>query len=270
MVPPHSLLNPHSLITTHFVTVLLLTIASFASGAVVDTTIDDTDSSFSWSDGWTAVGPSGCGSCATKPDVTKMQGQTYHDRSIVLSKGETAGGSFTFTGSAVRIYGIDEPSGSSNLVFTFNGQSTTYSGSGTDKFLYNALFFSASGLAADQAHTVNWALVGNPAINVDQQLAMFDYAVVTSGTPDTTSTGGSTTGGSTSSGSNSGDSSGSNTNTDNSGSTSGSNSGANSGSNNASSSGGSGSSEVSGSPTGKTSTSGSSTATSNGTPGTPS
>jgi hypothetical protein len=51
--------------------------------------------------------------------------------------------------------------------------------------VYNALFFSATGLAADQTHTVNW--VFNLAdTDLAVQAALFDYAIVTTGEEDVT------------------------------------------------------------------------------------
>ncbi|KAJ7764383.1 hypothetical protein B0H16DRAFT_1526881 [Mycena metata] len=275
MASPHSFFGRHSLLI-----LIALFLTSFANGALVNTTFDDTDSSFSWSSGWTPVGPSGCPSCASKPDVNQMQDQTYHDRSIVIAKGETAGGSFTFTGSAVYIYGIDTADGEADLVFTLGSDTTThqYSGDGSNgtPYVYHALFFSATDLAADQTHTVNWALEANPAVQDTQPVVFFDYAVVTSGTPDTTTTtttttttggsdpgdsnsGGSNSGGSNSGGSNSG---GSNSGGSNPNSSSGGTSIGSTGNTNSDSQGGTVSGQKSTSSTGRSSVSGSPTGTS--------
>ncbi|KAJ7046048.1 hypothetical protein C8F04DRAFT_338724 [Mycena alexandri] len=251
MASPHSFFGRHSLVI-----LIVLFLTSLANGGLVNTTFDDTSSSFSWSDGWTAVGPSGCSSCSSKPDVTQMQDQTYHDRSIVIAKGETAGGSFIFTGSAVYIYGIDTADGEADLLFTLGSDTTThqYAGTGSNgtPYVYHSLFFSATGLATDQTHTVNWALQANPAVVDTQPVAFFDYAIVTSGTPDTTTTGGSNSGGSN------GDS---NSGSSNTGSNSGDkNTGSNSGNTNSDSLGGT--VQESTSSTGRSSLSGSPTATS--------
>jgi hypothetical protein len=57
---------------------------------------------------------------------------------------------------------------------------------GAEPFVYDALFFAAEGLAADKTHTVNWVFdfeASSAAGNINQ-VALFDYALVTSGTED--------------------------------------------------------------------------------------
>ncbi|KAJ6571278.1 hypothetical protein B0H19DRAFT_658936 [Mycena capillaripes] len=184
MWPPHSFLSPRS-----FLPLFLLFLAFCVNGALTNTTFDDADSSFSWTTDWNAVSPSSpCHGCASKPDATQIQNQTYHDGNIG-SRGGATEGSFTFQGSAVYIYGIDKDS-QPNIVFTLGSTTYThhYTGSDTD-FHYHALFFSATNLASDQTHTVNWAFELNQELFAQTgklQVGLFDYAVVTSGTADTT------------------------------------------------------------------------------------
>jgi hypothetical protein len=92
-------------------------------------------------------------------------------------------------GSAVYIFGIDQAISQPNIAFTLGSIQQVHHYTGTERFVYDALFFSATGLASDQTHTVNW--VFNFAnTDVEVQAALFDYAVVTSGGEDvkTTST----------------------------------------------------------------------------------
>jgi hypothetical protein len=104
---------------------------------------------------------------------------------------------YTSSGSAVYIYGIDQAGSEADIVFTLDRITSTHHYTGSDRFAYHALFFSAIGLAADQTHTVNWVLANNSASDRDLQTTLFDYAVVTSGTADTTTTeSGSSNGGS--------------------------------------------------------------------------
>ncbi|KAJ7362498.1 hypothetical protein DFH08DRAFT_1024721 [Mycena albidolilacea] len=168
---------------------LLLLPASFVEGAIINTTIDDTETSFNWSESWTAVTPSEpCAGCASKPDASQVEGGSWHDGNIMTTKDDSAGGSFTFQGSAVYIYGIDQAGSEADIVFTLDSITSTHHYTGSDRFAYHALFFSATGLAADRTHTVNWALAKNSASDRDLQTTLFDYAVVTSGTAVTTTT----------------------------------------------------------------------------------
>lgn len=95
MWPLHSFLGPQSRI----ILVLLLLPASFVEGAIINTTIDDTETSFKWSESWTAVTPSEpCAGCASKPDASQVEGGSWHDGNIMTTKDDSAGGSFTFQG----------------------------------------------------------------------------------------------------------------------------------------------------------------------------
>ncbi|KAF7350084.1 hypothetical protein MVEN_01310300 [Mycena venus] len=271
MWPPHSFLNPQSL---EIALLLLLTLTpSHADAALTNTTIDDTSSSFSWSGNWNAITPTDpCGGCSAKPDPTQTEGGTWHDVGIMTTKDETATGSFTFQGSAVYIYGIDQANSQADIAFMLDSLTATHHYTGSDRFAYRALFFSATELASGQTHTVNWALQKSSASDRDLQEAIFDYTVVTSGTADTTGnpSSGSTTGApsGTGSDSNSGSTSDSNsgsTSNSNSGSTSGSNSGSTSNSNSGSTSGSNSNSGSSGSSGGDSTSGGKSNDTSSGT-----
>jgi hypothetical protein len=89
-------------------------------------------------------------------------------------------------GSAVYIFGIDQAKSQPDIAFTLGSIQSTHHYTGTERFVYNALFFSATGLAADATHTVNWIFNIDPSTGVGVQAALFDYAIVTSGTDDPT------------------------------------------------------------------------------------
>jgi hypothetical protein len=93
-------------------------------------------------------------------------------------------------GSAVYIFGIDQTISQPNIAFTLGSIQQVHHYTGTERFVYDALFFSADGLAADQTHAVNWIFNVAPNTGVGVQAALFDYAIVTSGEEDvkTTST----------------------------------------------------------------------------------
>ncbi|KAJ7940312.1 hypothetical protein B0H13DRAFT_5870 [Mycena leptocephala] len=173
---------PHSLIA--------LLYAVFASGAITNTTVDDSDPSFTFTGAWNAITPSSpCDACSSKPDPLGTHDGTWHDGSIRSGVSIFTSGSFTFMGSAVYIFGIDQATLQPNITFTLGSIQQVHHYTGTERFVYDALFFSATGLASDQTHTVNW--VFNFAnTDVEVQAALFDYAVVTSGEEDvkTTST----------------------------------------------------------------------------------
>lgn len=92
-----------------------------------------------------------------------------------------------FPGSAVYIFGIDQRSSQPDIAFTVGSIQQTHHYTGSGQFAYDALFFSATGLASDETHTVNWVFnfadTGPPL-----QVALFDYAIVTSGKEDITTT----------------------------------------------------------------------------------
>ncbi|KAF7335431.1 hypothetical protein MVEN_02196100 [Mycena venus] len=123
--------------------------------------------------------------CPPQPDPSQTSGGTWHVGTINPGAPQSAAwGSFTFEGSAVYIFGIDQ-AGQAEIDFaldsTTNPDIHKHQYTGTQQFVYNALFFSATGLSSDQMHTVYWGLkaTGNAA-----QLALLDYAVVTSGEED--------------------------------------------------------------------------------------
>lgn len=125
------------------------------------------------------------------------------------------------------IYGIDQADSQPNIVFTLGSTQATHHYTGSERFAYNALFFSTTGLAADQTHTVSWIFETDPSTGKDLQEALFDYAIVTSGTDDAAAGSGSTTGSTSGAGTGS---SGSSSGAGSSGSNAGSGSNANSGS----------------------------------------
>ncbi|KAJ7437465.1 hypothetical protein B0H11DRAFT_626052 [Mycena galericulata] len=183
MGPPHSFiahLHWHALAV--FQVLILLLWTPSANGAVTNTTVDDTDSAFTFTGSWTAVSASDpCSFCSSKPDPTQTFDQTWHDGNYRTGASETTTGSFTFTGSAVYIYGIDQAKSQPDIAFTLGSTQAVHHYTGTEQFVYNALFFSATGLA-DETHTVNWIFNIDPSTGVGVQEALFDYAIVTSGT----------------------------------------------------------------------------------------
>ncbi|KAJ6527909.1 hypothetical protein DFH09DRAFT_162653 [Mycena vulgaris] len=175
---------------------LVLLFAPSVNGAVTNTTVDDTSSAFTFTGSWTAVSASNpCAGCSSKPDASQTFGASWHDGNYRTGAPETTGGSFTFTGSAVYIFGIDQANSQPDVAFTLGNIQSVHHYTGTERFAYNALFFSATGLAADQTHIVNWIFNIDSSTGVGVQAALFDYAIVTSGnadvkptSPETTST----------------------------------------------------------------------------------
>ncbi|KAF7363734.1 hypothetical protein MSAN_01031200 [Mycena sanguinolenta] len=169
---------PHSFV--------VLVLAVVARGGIVNTTIDDSSSSFTFTGTWNTITPSSpCTICSSNPDPSQVHDGTWHDGNIHDGAPVGTSGSFTFTGSAVYIFGIDQAESQPDIAFTLESIQQVHHYTGTDQFVYNALFFSATGLASDQTHTVNWVFnLANTTTPV--QAALFDYAIVTSGDDETT------------------------------------------------------------------------------------
>ncbi|KAJ7100891.1 hypothetical protein B0H15DRAFT_463857 [Mycena belliarum] len=190
MGPPHSFY----VLLRAFLIVLLLSFVPFVRSAVTNTTFDDTSSAFTFDGSWTATSASNpCGGCSSKPDASQAFGATWHDGNIRTDAPRGTSGSFTFTGSAVYIYGIDQAVSQPNIAFSLGDVSSVHYYTGNERFVYNALFFSATGLAAGETHTVSWVFNVNPSTGVGLQSALFDYAVVTSGSADVVKPPGTTT-----------------------------------------------------------------------------
>ncbi|KAJ7709554.1 hypothetical protein B0H17DRAFT_1190755 [Mycena rosella] len=168
---------------------ILLVLAALANGSITNTTVDDTSSSFTFAGAWSGITPtSPCNGCSSKPDPSLTYGGTWHDGNIGNGASPTTG-SFTFQGSAVYIFGIDQAISQPDIAFTLGSVQSTHHYTGTEQFVYDALFFSATGLAADQTHTVNWVFNVDQASGVSVlQEALFDYAIVTSGEEDVQTT----------------------------------------------------------------------------------
>ncbi|KAJ6513601.1 hypothetical protein C8R47DRAFT_616016 [Mycena vitilis] len=182
MGSPHSFMALLPILAT---LLLLLICAPSVQGAISNTTVDDADSAFTFTGSWTAVSASNpCNFCSSKPDASQTFDGSWHDGNYRAGASETTGGSFTFTGSAVYIFGIDQAKSQPNIAFTLGSTQSVHHYTGTEQFAYNALFFSATGLAADQTHTVTWNFNIDPDTGVGVQAALFDYAIVTSGTDD--------------------------------------------------------------------------------------
>jgi hypothetical protein len=162
---------------------IVLLFAALTTGALTNKTIDDTSSQFFFSTpNWAGVTPENpCGYCSSRPPDS--YNQTYHDGNYGPSSSSLTTGSFTFTGSAVYIFGIDQANTMPDISFTLNGETQVHHYTGTEQYVPNALFFSAEGLASG-TYTVNWVFKLDPTTGVSIQDALFDYAIVTSGEED--------------------------------------------------------------------------------------
>ncbi|CAK5276940.1 unnamed protein product [Mycena citricolor] len=144
----------------------------------MNTTIDDTDSNYfqfvqdiyANPPSWAAITPATpCLYCSAQPQTAHIHNQTWHDGSVGTQ------GSLTFQGSAVYIYGIDLTP-SANTTFTLESRTTTHYYNGPNQFVFDALYFSATGLEEGVNHTVSW-VVGKGLTNGTS--ALIDYAVIT-------------------------------------------------------------------------------------------
>ncbi|KAF8200463.1 hypothetical protein K438DRAFT_2015721 [Mycena galopus ATCC 62051] len=151
----------------------------FAYGSLTNITIDDTDSTY-WNfvGPWRAITPSTpCSVCLVQLQGNLTFNSTWHD-------GTLCSGSFVFQGSAVYIYGIDVEN-PANVTFTMSDPTVTdfhYVNTGSRSInVYNSLFFTATDLDATVEHTVSFLLVQS---SLGGGAALFDYAIVTLDTPD--------------------------------------------------------------------------------------
>ncbi|KAJ7063837.1 hypothetical protein C8F01DRAFT_1274671 [Mycena amicta] len=222
LLSPHSLpSSTHSRRSSsrnlaHDLVTALLAIARLPGtvlAAATNTTFDDTQSSFSWSGSWNAITPAApCPGCYSQPDPSQIHNGTWHDGHASGMDSPTFG-SFTFTGSAynfsmlhpsiglitmfsagsaVYIFGIDQTGVEADIVFELilrsSGRNITsthhYTGSPLGGgFVYSTPYFSATDLPED-TYTVNWILNLDPASDTQIQVALIDYAVVTTGDSD--------------------------------------------------------------------------------------
>lgn len=85
---------------------------------------------------------------------------------------------FSFPGSAVHIYGIDLVN-PANISFSMDhpaSMTSFHHNSAPVDYVYDSLFFSASGLDSTAQHTVTWTLENSSTGGLS---GVFDYAVVT-------------------------------------------------------------------------------------------
>ncbi|KAJ7200794.1 hypothetical protein GGX14DRAFT_571802 [Mycena pura] len=158
--------------------------AALTNTTVDDTTIDDTNEQFwSFPGPWVAITPSTpCHTCRAQPNPELAHNNTWHD-------GSATSGAFEFQAYAVYIYGIDFPD-SANMTFNISSSPTSsfhyYAG---PVYVYNSLFFSATGLDPTTKHTVTWLFTQPNTGGIPSGL--LDYAVVTVDQPegDTSATG---------------------------------------------------------------------------------
>ncbi|KAJ7064851.1 hypothetical protein C8F01DRAFT_1367088 [Mycena amicta] len=146
--------------------------ASRCRAILINITVDDTDTTaWTWAGSWNAITRQNpCTVCFAQPDGSRTHNYSWHD-------GDLLSGSFTFQGVAVYIYGIDvvDPA---NITFAMSNPPISafhYKDSGGG-YIYNSLFFSASGLDGTSQHTVTWMETLNP---IGGGAGLFDYAVVT-------------------------------------------------------------------------------------------
>ncbi|KAJ7201593.1 hypothetical protein GGX14DRAFT_655423 [Mycena pura] len=145
-------------------------------------TVDDTNGTYwTWAGSWNAITPqTPCTECFAQPDAAKAYNRTWHDGSL-------HSGSFTFQGAAVYIYGIEviDPA---NVSFGMSNPSisTFHFDPPASGYVYNALFFHATGLDSAVQHTVTWVLEPNA---IGGGSALFDYAIVTLEQTDAVSSG---------------------------------------------------------------------------------
>ncbi|KAF7339701.1 hypothetical protein MSAN_02185500 [Mycena sanguinolenta] len=166
-----------SRISWWFLSILLAFGQAYAT--LTNITVDDTNSTyFTFVGSWNAITPSTpCTSCFAQPDAGLAYNSTWHDGSLLS-------GTFSFQGTAVYIYGIDVAN-PANVTFAMSNPTTnSFHYFSADGFVYNSLFFSATGLDASVSHTVSWLLEQS---SVGGNAALFDYAVVTLDVPDASS-----------------------------------------------------------------------------------
>ncbi|KAF7304108.1 hypothetical protein MIND_00642400 [Mycena indigotica] len=164
-------------------TLFLLFLAPYtALAALINTTYDDTTASFKWYGHWrpgSTATPCTFAACNPPVDFSQVHQQTWQAGLFAVNNVATTNGTFTFTGSAVYIYGIDRANLQPQVQFTLGNIRTTHRYTGSEPFVYNSLFFAATGLPAGQIHVVSFNFVAAPT-NVAAQEAWLDYAVVTS------------------------------------------------------------------------------------------
>ncbi|KAF8164389.1 hypothetical protein K438DRAFT_1775542 [Mycena galopus ATCC 62051] len=152
-----------------------------AYAALTNVTIDDTNSTFwAWAGAWNAITPA-------TPCIRGLVARRRRNLRLVHIPRSAQGlvrripravhpYSSAARGSAIYIYGIDDPA-APNITFGMNNpplMSFHYYG-GTD-YLYNSLFFAATDLDASAPHTVTWILKSLGDLG---GAGLFDYAVVT-------------------------------------------------------------------------------------------
>ncbi|KAJ7605919.1 hypothetical protein FB45DRAFT_766288 [Roridomyces roridus] len=173
-----------SFLTIHLLPLVLLFYCGQVSASLTNLTIDDTDGTYwNFEGSWNAISPEApCTSCTDKPDASQPFNGTWH-------QGGRRSGIFSFRGSAVYIYGIDTPAAfAGRIVFQLNNGSNTsthlHLGS---TYVYNSLFYSATGLNSSVTNTVNWVIEDGDGASSSDPSGLFDYARVTVGEEDVAS-----------------------------------------------------------------------------------
>ncbi|KAJ6527738.1 hypothetical protein B0H19DRAFT_1275095 [Mycena capillaripes] len=142
-----------------------------AYAALTNMTIDDTDAQFWWFVGqWHATTPSTpCSGCTAKADPAQAYNHTWHDV-------HESNGAFTFQGSAHILVSVFCLVSSSTAEVPRNPPITSFHFYDGNDFVYNSLFFSATGLDSTVVHTVTWRFSDSGDLS-----GLLDYAVVTVG-----------------------------------------------------------------------------------------
>ncbi|KAF7325212.1 hypothetical protein MKEN_00565500 [Mycena kentingensis (nom. inval.)] len=163
-----------------FLTPLVFFPIAIHAAAYVNTTYDDAAGSFRYTGHWVTIDPGHpCTGCAPVPDMAHALERTAHRGIFATQLSSATAGTFTFSGSAVYIYGIDQAGLQPQIEFTLGKTRQTYRYTGSTPFVYDSLFFAATGLAEDKVHVLSWNFVAATTSTVQQE-ALFDYAVVTS------------------------------------------------------------------------------------------
>ncbi|KAJ7082432.1 hypothetical protein B0H15DRAFT_932714 [Mycena belliarum] len=169
---------------SHLLSLLLLTLLSVATNVTID---DSNTAYFNFMLDtlsprpmfpWAAITPSKpCSYCSAQPQTTNIENKTWHDGS------NGSAGTLTFQGSAVYIYGIDLTN-PANITFELDGVASGWHHyDGAEQFVFRALFYAAQGLAAGVNHTVSWVV---HATSTGGNVALLDYAVITTDAGNTT------------------------------------------------------------------------------------
>ncbi|KAH8813365.1 hypothetical protein DL96DRAFT_1758726 [Flagelloscypha sp. PMI_526] len=144
--------------------------------------LDDSDTSaWSFSGSWNVISPSNpCPKCAAQGqgggfvDPSKAYDGTYHDAST--SAASPKGGTITFKGNAIQVYGIQFDFGGA-ISFSLQGTSGgRYEPPLHSAINYNFLMFEAKGLSETDDHVLTFSL---EVASTGGTATLLDYAIIT-------------------------------------------------------------------------------------------